>query len=163
MTDQPPVAFCWHCGNPNIPGHACDGQQGRVEAAAPEAGDPDLPLLISGLTEETYATSAAAAVSVEDSKASQRALVEHTFNEGGPSGHTDDEVQALLDLDGSSERPRRWELWKLGRLEVLRDSEGRPIKRLTRTRRWAVVWITSAFAPARAWPSEAAQEQGPEL
>jgi hypothetical protein len=131
-------ARCLFCGgDASEPDHwaHCDGRQGAIEEAA------DLPLLISGLTPETHATSAAAAVSVIDSKDTQRELVRQVIRGGGPSGHTDDEVQAITGLDGSSERPRRWELWKQGRIRVLCDAEGRAVKRYTRTQRRAVVWV----------------------
>ena len=128
---------CLFCGgDASAPDHLlhCDGRQGRIDA------DDTLPLLISGLTPDTRETSTAAAVSVIESKDTQR---EHVFDtiRRGSLGRTDDEVQALLGIDGSSERPRRWELWKQGRIEVLRDGDGKPVKRLTRTQHRAVVWI----------------------
>jgi hypothetical protein len=132
-------ARCLFCGGDlSEPEHwrHCDGRQGEIEAE-------DLPLLISGLTDATYATSAAAAVSVIDSKDTQRELVRLTIRAGGRLGHSDDEVQVITGLDGSSERPRRWELWKQGRIRVLHDAEGREVKRLTRTQRRAVVWVCS--------------------
>jgi hypothetical protein len=134
--------ICRHCGEPIEVDDLlhllrCDGRQGAVEAAEP------LPLLISGLTPETHATSEAAAISVIDSKDTQRELVRQVIRGGGPSGHTDDEVQAITGLDGSSERPRRWELWRQGQIRVLCDAEGRAVKRLTRTQRRAVVWVVA--------------------
>lgn len=123
---------CLLCEDPDCDGRSCNGQQGHIEAQA-------LPVLASGLTPDTYATSLAAADSVTE-KDTQRELVYATIR----AGHTDDEVQVLLDLDGSSERPRRWELWKQGRIDVLRDEHGAAIKRLTRTGRHAVVWVAVA-------------------
>jgi hypothetical protein len=111
-----------------------------VEATAAEA-DEDLPYLMSGLTEATYATSAQAAYSVDDTKATQRRLVFEAIRHAGPIGRTDDELQAELVLDGSSERPRRWELWRLGWIRVKCDGSGAAIKRETRTQRRAVVWV----------------------
>jgi hypothetical protein len=130
---------CLYCGgDASAPDHLlhCDGRQGRVESDA-------LPLLASGLTDDTYATSMAAAVAVIDSKDSQRALVAATIRRAGATGATDDELQAWLNLDGSSERPRRWELWKQGRIRILHDNEGRPVRRMTRTNRRAVVWVAA--------------------
>jgi len=102
-----------------------------------------VPLLIAGLTEETFHTSTAAAVSMLDGKDSQRAAVFEAITANGPNGCTDDEIQAALKLDGSSERPRRWELWKAGRIEIRRDAAGNAIRRTTRTNRRAVVWIVT--------------------
>jgi hypothetical protein len=110
----------------------CDGQQGHVEAE-------ELPLLASGLTTETHATSMAAAISVLESKDTQRELVRMAIVSSG--GLSDFEVQDRLGLDGDSERPRRWELWKQGRIRILRDPEGNAVKRLTPTGRRAVVWV----------------------
>lgn len=132
------TTLCLFCGgDPLAPEHRrrCDGRQGRVE-------DPDtLPPLIAGIAPATWATSAAAAASVEDATESQRALVLEAIRRAGPVGRTDDELQVILELDGSSERPRRWELWKLHRIRVLHDAHGLTVRRLTRTRRCAVVWI----------------------
>jgi hypothetical protein len=133
------MPFCFRCGgNAGEPNHAdhCDGQQGRVEARE------EVPLLISGLTDATYATSTTAAISVLSSKDNQRAAVREAIRAAGPHGRTDDELQQLLALDGSSERPRRWELWKQHRIDILRDDTGTAVKRLTRTHRRAVVWVT---------------------
>jgi hypothetical protein len=67
-------------------------------------------------------------------------LVFSTIRNAGADGHTDDELQDVLGLDGSSERPRRWELWKLGLIDIRRDERGEAIRRVTRTNRRAVVW-----------------------
>jgi hypothetical protein len=135
-----PEQVCLFCGgDPTAPDHAasCDGRQGHIDAP------DDVPLLIAGLTEATWGTSAAAAISVEESKDSQRAAVKAAIVAAGQSGRTDDEVQVLLGLDGSSERPRRWELWKLNQIRILHDDEGKPVRRLTRTQRRAVVWVAA--------------------
>lgn len=101
-----------------------------------------LPVLVSGLDQATYATSGLAAASIEESRATQRWDVWRVIKAAGRVGRTDDEVQVVLGLDGSSERPRRWELWKLEMIEILRDGEGKAVRRLTRTNRQAVVWVT---------------------
>ena|SRR5436190_5977680 len=146
-----PYALCLFCGGADTPGHACDGRQGLMEAQECQCGPSHLPWcsarlppLIAGLAPETRATSAAAAVSVEDGKDSQRALVFSTIRSAGSSGHTDDELQDVLGLDGSSERPRRWELWKLGLIDILRDDQGAAVRRQTRTNRRAIVWVAMA-------------------
>jgi hypothetical protein len=120
----------------------CDGQQGKVEAAAAA----EVPLLMAGLDPATYATSEAAAVSVVESKAAQRQLVQSAIDRWARHGRTDDELQHELQLDGSSERPRRWELWKLGEIVIRRDHTGAAVKRQTSTGRRAVVWITTRWA-----------------
>ena len=133
-----PCLFCG--GDPREPDHAsrCDGRQGKVEAAAAA-----LPLLISGIAPETWDTSAAAAVSVEPTKETQRRAVFAVIYLSERNGATDDEIQVTLNLDGSSERPRRWELWKLGQITMRRDETGEVVRRLTRTKRRAVVWVAA--------------------
>lgn len=110
----------------------CDGRQGAREA---------VPMLAAGLVPETWATSEAAAMSVAETKETQRRQVLEAIRAAGLEGATDDELQARLGLDGSSERPRRWELWKLQHIAIRRDAAGDPVKRMTRTHRRAVVWI----------------------
>lgn len=134
---------CLFCGGDAAsPEHFkyCDGRQGRIEAAIAEA---DVPLLISGLEPATWATSAAAALSVEDAKHTQRLEVYAAIRAAGDDGLTDDELQERLHLDGSSERPRRWELWKLNQIAMRRDASGAVVKRETRTHRRAVVWVAA--------------------
>ena len=133
-----PCLFCG--GDASEPDHwrKCDGRQGVIESRE------SVPPLMSGLTADTYETSAAAAASVDESKATQRAAVLDAIRAAGRQGATDDELQQRLGLDGSSERPRRWELWKLNRITVQRNADGEPVRRLTRTNRWAVVWVAAA-------------------
>jgi hypothetical protein len=131
------INVCLFCGgDAGQPDHLlhCDGRQGQLEA---------VPVLVSGLVPDTFNTSAAAAISVEDSKATQRAAVYAAIRAAGSQGRTDDELQAILNLDGSSERPRRWELWKLDRIQILKDADGQAVRRLTRTNRRAVVWVAA--------------------
>ena len=135
---------CLFCGGDAAsPEHFkfCDGRQGRIEAALEE-----VPLLISGIAPETWDTSEAAALSVDERKDTQRAEVRAFIAAARADGHTDDEIQEQLGLDGSSERPRRWELWKLGSIEMKRDGRGEVVKRRTRTQRRAVVWVAKEFA-----------------
>jgi hypothetical protein len=144
---------CLFCGgDARTPDHLqfCDGRQGSVEArtfdpadACRTPEDEDLPMLISGIEPATWDTSASAAASVEDERDTQRGVVFDAIRAAGADGRTDDELQALLELDGSSERPRRWELWKLDRIRIKRDDDGHPIRRCTRTNRRAVVWIAN--------------------
>lgn len=119
----------------------CDGKQGKREAEINAALDP-MPLLISGLDKATHDTSSDAAVRNDaDARETQRAEVLQAIRATGDYGATDDELQAALNLDGSSERPRRWELWKLDAIKIRRDESGRAVKRETRTQRRAVVWV----------------------
>jgi hypothetical protein len=98
----------------------------------------DLPRLAAGRAPETRATSTAAAA---DARETQRAQVLEVVRQAGLRGATDDEIQTALGLDGSSERPRRWELWKRDRIRILREPNGAAVTRRTRTTRRAVVWI----------------------
>lgn len=136
--------LCLFCGgDPTEPDHwlHCDGKQGRIESLIEDA---ELPPLMAGLTADTLDTSGEAAALVESSRDTQRRRVFDEIASAGVEGRTDDELQTALGLDGSSERPRRWELWKLDRIAVRRDPDGKAITRLTRTNRRAVVWVTVA-------------------
>ena len=116
----------------------CDGQQG----GRPEPPTFD-PFLISGADDATWDTSEAAAAAIADAKDTQRAAVYEAIIASGADGHSDDEIQLLLSLDGSSERPRRWELWKRSHIRIRRDANGHAVRRRTRTGRQAVVWIAN--------------------
>jgi hypothetical protein len=142
-----PCLFCG--GDRSEPGHAarCDGQQGHVEHV--EA----LPLLVSGLTPATRDTSEAAATSVESTRDTQRAHVLAAIRATGVQGATDDELQVALGLNGSSERPRRVELWQLGAICMQRGEDGTPRRRRTRTGRSAVVWVVPDFALSWSTPA----------
>lgn len=80
-------------------------------------------------------TSRAAAESVAGQAPSLRRAVYRALLEAGEGGCTDEEIQALLGLSGSTQRPRRVELVEAG---LVRDS-GR--KRTTGSGRLAVVWV----------------------
>ena len=111
----------------------------------------DLPRLAAGLDPATRETSAAAADARDtpdtpdtpDTRDTQRAQVLEVIHLAGARGATDDEIQIALGLDGSSERPRRWELWKRDRIRILREDNGAAVKRSTRSERRAVVWIVN--------------------
>lgn len=132
--------LCQHCGgNPAAPDHdsRCDGKQG----GRPEPFDP---LLVAGIDPATWDTSEAAAIANDaHERETQRAAVYDAIRAAGLVGRTDDELQIELRLDGSSERPRRWELWKQNAIRILHDANGAAVRRLTRTRRRAVVWIAT--------------------
>lgn len=138
METQQRCLFCG--GDASEPDHRtrCDGRQGGTE---------DLPLLISGLTAETWATSEAAAIANDESvRETQRDRVFEAIHRAGLHGRTDDEIQVELGLANNSEAPRRIELWKLERITIRRDAEGKPIQRFTRKHRRANVWIDQRWA-----------------
>lgn len=81
-------------------------------------------------------TSKDAARRIESSAATLRARVLKYLNEH-PSGATDDEIQEGLVMEGSTERPRRIELQRMG---MVIDSGTR---RQTRSGRSAVVWMAA--------------------
>lgn len=80
-------------------------------------------------------TSREAAESIDANTLRER--VHRYIREQGPFGATDDEVQYELDMNPSTQRPRRIELVQQGRV---RDS-GR--KRKTRSGRNATVWVVA--------------------
>lgn len=130
-------ARCLFCGGTvSDPTHVlhCDGRQGRREAY-------ELP--ISGLIAATYATSAAAATCIAPDAATLREQVYSAILRVGPGGITDDELQHELDLTGNTERPRRWELWKAGRIRPALDPTGAVVKRTTASGRRAVAWAAT--------------------
>lgn len=83
-------------------------------------------------------TSLEAAESMKDSAASLRASVYRYILSRGIDGATDEEIQDALGMDGSTQRPRRWELVKSGRVK-----DSMQTRRTARGRR-AVVWIAGA-------------------
>lgn len=141
------MTLCLFCGGDGSgPDHLkfCDGRQGRRIALDEAIVPPFEPLIIDGAVPETWDTSKAAAERATVSKDTQRAEVLAAIHAAGARGMTDDEIQIALDLDGNSERPRRWELWRRDAITLRRDEQGEPVRRLTRTHRHAVVWIEKA-------------------
>ena len=80
------------------------------------------------------ATSLAAAVAIEPVSGKDRLRVLLYLREQGQRGATDEQIQDALGLPGSTERPRRIELWEKGL--VWKSIE----TRLTRSGRKATVW-----------------------
>ena len=80
-------------------------------------------------------TSHRAAQEIESSLGALRTKVLQAIRSADSFGATDEELQAQLHMNPSTERPRRIELVKLG---LVRDSQQR---RLTRSRRRAVIWV----------------------
>jgi len=110
------------------------------EPAAPEP-EVSLPILASGLERASFGTSVAAAVSVQENAAAQRAKVKACLRAAERHGRTDHEMQMNLHMKGDSQRPRRWELYKLGEIEILRDADGNDVRRATSGNHKAVVWV----------------------
>ena len=78
-----------------------------------------------------------AAAAIKPSAATLRDKVLRFIEERGDYGATDDEIQVSLNMNPSTERPRRIELMELGL--VTRAT----INRKTRTGRSAAVWIAA--------------------
>lgn len=81
------------------------------------------------------ATSLLAAAEIQERASNLRGFVYRYIKKSGESGATDEEVHTGLNMNPSTERPRRIELVEKG---LVVDS-GR--KRHTRSKRLAVVWI----------------------
>ena len=86
-------------------------------------------------------TSYKAAVSVLEDAATLRASVFRYIRKRGRRGATDHEVQRDLNMNPSTQRPRRIELVQKG---VVVDSGQR---RKTPSNRDAAVWVATEFAP----------------
>ncbi len=80
-------------------------------------------------------TSSVAAAQIEPKAATLRAKVLEFIAGRGIAGATDEEVQAALQMDANTERPRRYELVGDG---LVRDSG---MRRKTTSGRPAAVWI----------------------
>lgn len=86
-------------------------------------------------------TSAAAAEAIAPNAATLRAKVLRFIEGRGLDGATDDEVQASLEMSGNTERPRRRELEG----QCLIGDSGK--RRLTKSKRQAVVWVGAVYLP----------------
>lgn len=99
----------------------------------PDPDEPEAPY------QRHSETSKEAAEAIEPDLASLRGQVLAYIRACAENGATDDEVQVALDMNPSTERPRRVELWTAG--WVVQTEATRP----TRSGRSATVWI------AREW------------
>lgn len=86
------------------------------------------------------ATSEAAARAIEPIAGGLRARLLNYARECGTRGFTDEQAQAALGMDPSTERPRRVELQRMG---LIRDSG---TTRPTRSGRDATVWVATEDA-----------------
>lgn len=91
--------------------------------------------------EKSSDTSLAAASSVEHIASTLRELVFDVIEASGISGMTDDEIEVTTGMIGSTVRPRRRELYLLGRICKRIDSNGSSVKRDTRSGRSAQVHV----------------------
>ena len=84
------------------------------------------------------APSIAAAEAIEPTAGTLRALVLQFIRTMGSHGATDEEIQQGCEIDPSTQRPRRIELWRAG---LVQDSgKTRP----TRSGRKATVWVCAS-------------------
>ena len=90
----------------------------------PDLFTHDLALPVSGRTAITREASRQAAIKAESKTFRQRLLILGAIRLAGDEGRTDKELQALLDMDGNSERPRRIELWKAGQIQPMGKRDG---------------------------------------
>lgn len=81
-----------------------------------------LSVPVSGRSSTTRACSREAAIKVESKVERDRKLILDWIKVFG--GLTDKELQQCLNMDGSSERPRRIELWKQGLIKEGGKREG---------------------------------------
>lgn len=93
---------------------------------------------LADMSRERRNTSKEAALSIEPCAATLRAKVLAFIQESG--GATDEQIQDALEMNPSTERPRRGELVEAGSVV---DSG---TTRKTRSGRWAVVWIAKESA-----------------
>lgn len=89
-------------------------------------------------------TSRNAAGDITPSATTLRAKVMEFIISCGIDGATDDEMQVCLDMNPSTQRPRRIDLWHAG----LVFDTGRT--RQTRSNRKATVWAAAEFKPRKA-------------
>lgn len=95
-------------------------------------------------------TSIAAAESMRPHAETMRRKVCQFIADQGAKGATDEEVQLGLDMNPSTERPRRGEVWGFG---LITDSPGK--RRPTTSGRMATVWfITEAGIKAVGLPAD---------
>jgi transcription initiation factor IIE alpha subunit len=81
-------------------------------------------------------TSEEAAESMQGCARQLRARVLDYITAHGADGCTDQEIQEGLSMDSNTSRPRRWELYREGRIEKLAE------KRRTHSGRLADVWVS---------------------
>lgn len=86
---------------------------------------------------QPVATSIAAADAIKPCADTLRKRVLEYIRAQGRTGATDDEIQVALNMNGSTQRPRRIELFQQGKICMA------PFMRRTRAGRRANVWVTA--------------------
>jgi hypothetical protein len=94
-----------------------------------------LPDMMGQPPAQPVATSVAAADAIKPCADTLRARVLDYIREQGKTGATDDEIQVALNMNGSTQRPRRVELFQAGKICMA------PMMRKTRAGRNANVWV----------------------
>jgi len=94
-----------------------------------------LPDMLGQPPAQPVATSIAAADAIKPCADTLRARVLEYIRLQGKTGATDDEIQVALNMGGSTQRPRRVELFQQGKICMA------PMMRRTRTGRQANVWV----------------------
>jgi hypothetical protein len=97
-------------------------------------------------------TSIAAAQSKRGSEDVNRRAVLEFLTQRGSFGATDDEMQHFLNMEGSTQRPRRIKLCEEGLAGpklYLESCTAMPVERPTRKGRMAQVWVLTEFMQSR--------------
>lgn len=99
-----------------------------------------LPLFANGPKVDTQQTSREALESIQDALPNQEQEV-RDFIASRAQGATDDEVEEGCGLSHQSASARRNGLMRKGKVRVMLDGKGKPVKRATRSGRAALVWV----------------------
>lgn len=116
------------------PGQSTFFDQFETGIYKPEPAAEIKPPPSSGLTTTTRTTSDQAAQEARPIAASVREQVLEWIRSQGAKGSTDEECQLALNMNPSTQRPRRVELWRSG---LIVGNGTRP----TRSGRSAAVWV----------------------
>jgi len=113
---------------------------GRITFAPDHIADARkmvLPDMLGQPPAVPVATSISAADAIKPCADTLRARVLEYIRSQGKTGATDDEIQVALNMGGSTQRPRRVELFQQGKICMA------PMMRLTRAKRKANVWVVA--------------------
>lgn len=116
------------------------------EPAAPPKRRPQrtYTLPVSGRDEVAASASEAAAAKIAPHVETCRERVFRCILESGDAGMTDREIQAALNMNENTQRPRRVELWQARRIKYKRDAEGQLVFRIHGVRVKEFVWVVGA-------------------
>jgi hypothetical protein len=126
MAERMPHALCLFCGEPDVPGHPCDGRQGAIEAAA--CGDPGAFTRARTTDPDTSHLAAAPDRARDHDRA-------YALLRMAADGLTDFELGNLMSRQQTSAGKRRGELRDAG---LVRDSGQR---RRAPSGSMAIVWV----------------------